>query len=91
MFRPFFLRSMNVEQANSISLPTDEFYETLNALEGLLALNLDPSEFIIEDSFHSSSSVKVDLRQHLKNLHQRMSEIKDTLTPNTEMVTIDFN
>ena len=91
MVRPLFPRSMNVEQANRVSLPTDEFYETLNTLEGLLALNLDPSEFIIEDSFPSSSSVKVDLRQHLINLHQRMSEIKDTLTPNTEMVTIDFN
>ncbi len=82
---------MNARQANCISLPTDEFHDILQTLEDLLALKLDPKEFIIEDPFLSSFPVKVDLRQHLKNLHRRMSDIRNSLTPSAKTVKIDFN
>ena len=82
---------MNTIESNSISIPTDEFNETLQSIKELLALDVDPGEFIIRDPFLSPSSPKVDLRRHLQNLYERMKEVRSNLTPETQMVTIDFN
>ena len=82
---------MQVTDTNEISLPREEFNETFLTIQELLAQDANPEEFIVEDPFMSSASVKVDLRKHLESLYQRMVEIKDSLGPSTRMVTIDFS
>ena len=93
MIRPFYLNpnSMNALNDNSISIPTEEFYDTYKTIEELLTLEVDPTDFIVLDPFLASSPVKVDLRKHLQSLYDRMTEIRESLTASTEMVTIDFN
>ncbi|MCB1124395.1 MAG: hypothetical protein KJT03_22780, partial [Verrucomicrobiae bacterium] len=73
------------------SLPRSEFNETYQTLKILLAQNENPRDLIVEDPFLSVSPIKVDLRQHLENLLDRMSKVKDSITTSTQMVTIDFS
>ena len=82
---------MQVTDTNEISIPREEFNETFLTIQELLAQDANPEEFIVEDPFISSASVKVDLRKHLLSLYNRMVEIQESLTPSTRIVTIDFN
>ena len=91
MIRPSYPSVMKTIETNSISIPTDEFHETFETIRELLELNVDPRDFVVSDPFLSSSSPKVDLRRHLKSLFERMREVRKQLTPETQMVTIEFN
>jgi hypothetical protein len=91
MIRPSNPFLMNITETNEVSIPREEFYETFLTIQELLAHDTNPKELIVEDHFISSIPVKVDLRQHLQNLYNRMSEIKETITSSTQMVTIDFS
>lgn len=92
MIRPNYPYPMQAYQSNAVSIPRDEFNETFLTIQELLAHDADPGEFIVDDPFFSTaSSVKVDLRKHLQNLHDRMSEIKQSVTSSTRMITIDFD
>ena len=91
MIRPSYPYFMNVTETNEVSIPREEFYETFLTIQELLAHDANPNELVVEDPFISSSPVKVDLRKHLQNLYERMSEIKDSLSSSTKMVTIDFS
>lgn len=82
---------MQVTDTNEVSLPREEFNETFLTIQELLAQDANPDEFIVEDPFISSASVKVDLRKHLESLYERMVEIKESLNPSTQVVTIDFS
>ena len=82
---------MHVTDTNEISLPREEFNETFQTIQELLAQETNPEAFIIEDRFISTTGVKVDLHQHLQSLYQRMQEIKASLSPSTRMVTINFS
>lgn len=91
MIRPSHSSFMQVSDTNEISIPREEFNETFLTIQELLNHKADPEEFIVEDPFISSSSVKVDLRKHLQNLYNRMQDIQESLSPSTRMVTIDFS
>lgn len=82
---------MNLPQVNAVFIPRDEFFESLASIQELLAHNADPGELIVEDPFMAARPVKVDLRKHLQNLYDRMSEIGKSMSPATRMVRIDFN
>ena len=82
---------MHVTDTNEISLPREEFNETFQTIRELLAQEANPEAFVIEDRFISTTGVKVDLHQHLQSLYQRMQEIKASLSPSTQMVTINFS
>ncbi|QXD23881.1 hypothetical protein F7C95_18500 [Opitutia bacterium ISCC 51] len=91
MIRPSSPCFMKVTDTNEISLPREEFNETFLTIQELLAQEANPEEFIVEDPFISSASVKVDLRKHLQSLYDRMVDIKESMAPSTHMVTIDFS
>lgn len=82
---------MQVTDTNEISIPREEFNDTFLTIQELLNQEANPEEFIVEDPFMSSSSVKVDLRKHLQSLYNRMQEIQESLSPSTRMVKIDFS
>ena len=82
---------MNVTHPNAVSIPKDEFYETFATIQALLAHDSEPDDFVVEDPFMAACPVKVDLRKHLQRLYERMYEVKQSMTPATRMVTIDFN
>lgn len=92
MIRSSFPQTMkSTHEENLVSLPKDEFNETYLTIQELLSYEVDPQDFIIDDPFLSASAVKVDLHKHLQSLYERMTEIKRSITPHTEMVTISFN
>jgi hypothetical protein len=82
---------MNLSTANEVSLPRQEFDETFATIKVLLAENTDPRELIMTDPFFENRPTKVDLREHLQHLYDRMSEISETISSSTSMVTIDFS
>jgi hypothetical protein len=77
-------------ESNVVTIPKAEFDETCATIKEILDHKGDPGELTIEDPYLSSVPVKVDLRQHLKNLYDRMIEAKASLNSTNQMVTIDF-
>ena len=73
MIRPSYPIIMNPTYANEVSIPREEFNETLLTIQELLANDANPEEFIVEDPFISSSPVKVDLRKQLQTWIQLTS------------------
>lgn len=81
---------MQTSESNAVSIPKAEFDETIATIKELLDHEGDPGELMVEDPFLSSIPVKVDLRQHLQNLYDRMFAAQDSVDPASQTVTVDF-
>lgn len=83
--------TMQTSESNAVSISKTEFDETFATIKEILEHKGDPGEFMVEDPFLSSVPVKVDLRQHLQNLYNRMFEAQDSANSTSKVVTIDFS
>jgi hypothetical protein len=91
MFETSSPQSMQTSESNAVSISKAEFDETIATIKELLEHEGDTSEFIVEDPFLSVVPIQVDLRQHLKNLYDRMFEAEASVNSSSKMVTIDFS
>lgn len=90
MIHSLFSNASYTESENAVTIPRDEFEDTLSTVESLLEFSTNPEDLIIEDPFLSECPIKVDLGQHLRNLHGKLIRVKGRLNKGDESVIIQF-
>ncbi len=90
MINSLFSESSYTLSENVVTLTRNEFEETLSTVESLLEFSTNPEDLIIEDPFLSEHPIKVDLGQHLKNLHSKLRRISNSLDSTDNSVIVRF-